>query len=289
MDIKGPLAAQVYAPAVLADAGLQPAGALFVTCVVMEEIGGVGSQALMGYLRPDLAVVGEATGGGVARGHRGRLILEAVFTGKSAHASVPQQGANPHYAAARFLTGLATLPMVADAELGRASVAPTLVRTDNSSPNVIPSEVTLTLDWRMVPAEGPDTVLARISALAADSATPGVGARVRFREDVWRTYTGLERAFPAVAPAFVRPADDPLVNRAQAVLGAVLGGPVPSTVWHFATDGGHFAAAGVPTLGYGPGDEILAHTVDERIDLDDLVRGLAGNAALAAQLGERRA
>jgi len=53
-----------------------------------------------------------------------------------------------------------------------------------------------------------------------------------------------------------------------------------------ATDGGHFHAAGIPTIGYGPGDETLAHTIEERIDLDDLVAGLVGNAALAARLGE---
>lgn len=61
---------------------------------------------------------------------------------------------------------------------------------------------------------------------------------------------------------------------------------MPVDLWRFATDGGHFMAAGIPTIGFGPGDERLAHTTEERIDLDQLARGLLGNAALCARLGE---
>lgn len=286
MDIKGPLAAQVYAPAVLRSAGMKPAGDLYVTCVVMEEVGGVGARVLVEHLAPDLAVVGEATSGRVARGHRGRVELEVTFSGRSAHASAPERGANPHYASARFLDALSALPMSLDAELGAATVAPTLVRTDNVSPNVIPSVISLTLDWRVVPGETVDTLIARLAPLADAACAPGVRADVRLREDTWRTYTGLERTYPSVAPAFLRPADDSLVRAACDVLSDCLGAPVPVQLWRFATDGGHFAAAGVSTIGYGPGDETLAHTIEERIELTELVHGLAGNATLAARLGE---
>jgi putative selenium metabolism hydrolase len=286
MDIKGPLAAQVYAPAVLRAAGLQPPGELYVTCVVMEEVGGVGAQLLVEDLRPDIAVVGEATAGRLARGHRGRVELEVTFRGRSAHASAPERGANPHYAAARFLTALEALPMAADPELGGATVAPTLVRTDQVSPNVIPSEMTLTLDWRVVPGEDERAVVERLRPLAEAACPPGISASVGVRRTTWRTYTGLERALPSIAPAFLRGADDPLVLRAGDILAGVSGAPVTTFLWRFATDGGHFHAAGIPTIGYGPGDETLAHTIEERIDLDDLVAGLVGNAALAARLGE---
>jgi acetylornithine deacetylase/succinyl-diaminopimelate desuccinylase-like protein len=61
---------------------------------------------------------------------------------------------------------------------------------------------------------------------------------------------------------------------------------VPVTTWRFATDGGHFAAAGIHTLGFGPGREELAHTFEERISLDELRQGLLGNAALLTRLGQ---
>jgi acetylornithine deacetylase/succinyl-diaminopimelate desuccinylase-like protein len=52
----------------------------------------------------------------------------------------------------------------------------------------------------------------------------------------------------------------------------------------FCTNGSGTAALGIPTLGYGPGDETLAHRVDEYIELDDLHAGTEGYAALAAAL-----
>ena len=52
--------------------------------------------------------------------------------------------------------------------------------------------------------------------------------------------------------------------------------------WDFATDGSHTAAVlGIPTVGYGPGEEILVHTPQERISLDSLMQSVAGNAAIA--------
>ncbi len=288
-DIKGPVACHGYAPAVLRDLGVQPAGDLYVTSVVMEELGGVGARLLLESLRPDLVVIGEASGCRLARGHRGRVELTVTFTGRSAHASAPERGANPHYAAARLLAALPALHMATDPELGPASVAPTLYRTDQVSPNVIPGVVRLTLDWRSVPAESVETVLARLAALAAEASGDGVTGQVDLRTEAWRTYTGLERALPSVAPGFRRAADDPLVTTARALLADALAAPVPDTLWRFATDGGHFAAAGIPTIGFGPGEEALAHTTEERIDLDALERGLAGYAALAAHLGEMNA
>jgi len=286
MDIKGPLACQVYAPAVLRAAGVTPPGDVVVTAVVMEEIGGVGAQFLAESLRPDMAVVGEATACRVARGHRGRVQMEVRFTGRGAHASVPEIGRNPHYAAARFLLALEAMPMAASPALGAASVAPTLYRTDQTSPNVIPEQVTLTLDWRTVPEEGAEQVLARVSALAVAEAPAGVTVEARIPQARWRTYTGLDRMLPSAHSAFELAEAHTLVQAARAALEAVYDADVPVYLWRFATDGSHFMAAGIPTVGFGPGDERLAHTTEERIGLDELARGLLGNAALCARLGE---
>jgi acetylornithine deacetylase/succinyl-diaminopimelate desuccinylase-like protein len=52
----------------------------------------------------------------------------------------------------------------------------------------------------------------------------------------------------------------------------------------FCTNGSGTAALGIPTIGYGPGDETLAHRVDEHIVLAELHAGADGYAALAAAL-----
>ena len=55
-------------------------------------------------------------------------------------------------------------------------------------------------------------------------------------------------------------------------------------VWQFATDGGHFAEAGMSPIGFGPGNEFLAHTVDEHIEIGALEEAMRVNAALATEL-----
>ena len=55
-------------------------------------------------------------------------------------------------------------------------------------------------------------------------------------------------------------------------------------IWRFATDGGHLMAAGIPTVGFGPGDEILAHTNQERLDLAQLKAAVPAYAALILAL-----
>ena len=52
----------------------------------------------------------------------------------------------------------------------------------------------------------------------------------------------------------------------------------------FATDGGHLFAAGIPCIGFGPGDERLAHTNREHVAIADLHEAAIGNAVLAAAL-----
>jgi acetylornithine deacetylase/succinyl-diaminopimelate desuccinylase-like protein len=210
------------------------------------------------------------------------------FTGRGAHASVPETAANPHYAAARFLLALEALPMPESVAFGPATVAPTLYRSDQTSANVIPEVVRLTLEARTIPGDDPAELAARLAA-AAEQAAAGSGdvrAETEIHTAHWRAYTGYERSFPAVFPAFELPEDHAVLRGARAALEGALGRVVPVFLWRFATDGGHFMAAGIPTVGYGPGDERLAHTTAERIGLDELAEGLLGNAALAASLGD---
>lgn len=285
MDMKGALGAQVYAAGALKVAGIPLPGDVVVVSTVMEEIGGLGARHLAALLRADCAVVGEATGLDVSRGHRGRVELEVSVTGRAVHASVPSQGVNPHAVLARFITRLSELAMVEDASLGPSTVASTLYYCDQDSANVIPGRCTLHLDWRYVPSESPDAIVARVQALLDECLIPGSHGEVRVAVQARRTYTGLEEEWPAISPPFLRAVDDPLVADACDALAAALGRSVSVKTWGFATDGGHLAEAGVPCLGFGPGQEHLAHTVQEHIAVGELVAGMVGYMALVERLG----
>ena len=61
---------------------------------------------------------------------------------------------------------------------------------------------------------------------------------------------------------------------------------MPVDIWPFFTDGGFLHAAGVPCIGFGPGDPAMAHVLDERMPVSQLLEATAGYMALALTLGD---
>jgi succinyl-diaminopimelate desuccinylase len=284
-DMKAALALQIYSPALLRREGYGLPGDCFVTAVVFEETGGLGTRALLRELTVDMAVVGEASSNQIARGHRGRLELIVRVKGHSVHASVPERGANPHYSMARFLTKLRHLDMTPSEDFSASTVAPTLYHTDQTSANVVPGEAVLYLDWRNVPEESQEDVLNKLRTLLEASLEDGCQGTVELNVSLFRTYTGHEQNLPREFPGFILPADHPLVLKAQQILESRLGHEVPVIKWKFATDGAHLVKAGIPTIGFSPASELFPHTTEDRIELQAMVEGLVGYMALALELG----
>jgi succinyl-diaminopimelate desuccinylase len=285
-DAKGCLAAQVYALGLLRRAGLRPAGDVYLSAVVWEETGGLGTAHLLQTFRPAVAVIGEPSGNTLRRGHRGRTEFVLTFRGRSAHASAPERGINPHYSVARFLLALRQVPSRPDPTFGSNSVAPTLIYAEPNSSNVIPERVTVHLDWRTIPGETRQDAEAVLADLLRHTLEPGVQASVAVRRRDVRTYTGLERTMEYAMPGYCLAAADPLVLRARQLLEEALGHTVEVGVWTFSTDGGQISTAGAPCLGFGPGEEALAHVVDERLALAQLHEAVMGYMALAMGLGQ---
>jgi len=290
-DMKGGLAAMIHSGGVLAREGVRPLGDLYVAGVVQEEVGGLGTKKLVQAVRPDLAVVGEATSNQLARGHRGRIEVVITVRGKSVHASVPRQGVNPHAVLARFVQRLETLPMTHDETFGSSTVAPTLYRTDQRSSNVLPGEARVHLDWRNVPDEAADDVIAQLQPVlnACLAEVEGSQGGLFVHSHDLRTYTGRAERLPALFPSYGLDTDHPLVLKGQEVLARALSRPVDIVIWNFATDGGHLMEAGVPAIGFGPAEADRMHTVRESVSLDMLVEGLLGYTALALELGQEDA
>ena len=284
-DTKGSLAAQICAVGLLHQAGLRPAGDVYVAAVVGEETGGFGMQHLLTRLRTDLAIIGEPSANTLRRGHRGRFELVVTWRGRSAHASAPERAINPYYSMARFLLALRETPMARHPDFGCSTVAPTLSRIDQISSNVTPSEVVLHLDWRNVPGETLAQAQTLVRRLLDATSDVGVQATVDTAKRPVRAYTGLERTPLSEFSSFATPADDPRLLRARQILEEALGRTIEVGVWAFATDGGHLAAAGVPCIGFGPGEEGQAHVLDEHLALAQLEEATLGYLGLALGLG----
>lgn len=280
-DMKGALSAMTYAAALSRQTGSSLPGDLYVSAVVQEEVGGLGARHLAEGLPASHIVVGEASGNELRRGHRGRVELRARFEGRSVHASMPDLAINPLYSLARFVDGLRSLPMPSDTTYGASTVAPTRIESQPTSTNVTPSSLQLALDWRNIPGETVEEIVARLETLLAGTLESGCQGRIEVSIRELESYTGLRGSYPDAFASFTTPAAHPWLMSSQAALVQALGRDVEIGTWRFATDGGHFAAAGATVLGFGPGDDALVHTVEERLPIDELVESVVGYMALA--------
>ena len=286
-DMKGGLAAMVYGAKLLRDAGGALKGDLVVACVVQEEpCEGLGSRVLIEEegVRPDWVVLGEPTGLDVTRGQRGRLEMRIVTHGRSAHAARPDLGDNAIYTAARLVFGLELLAgqLGDDDFLGPGTLAVTDISSHAGSRNAIPDRCELIIDRRLTLGENETKALAEVQRVIARE---GVRAEVEVTEYQATSYTGYACHAREFYPPWVMAEDHPLVMAAVRAARAQLKRRPRVSRWDFSTEGVYTAGvAGIPTVGFGPGDPRLAHTADEHIRLADVYAAAEVYARLAVEL-----
>ncbi len=265
-DMKGSLACMAVAAAAAAQHGFQ--GTLSVTGVVQEEVGGLGARWLGETSSPDVIVLGEPSKLALKLGHRGRVEVDVHLPGTIAHAAKPELGENALYRASRWLAQLEQLELPSGGPLNGSTATPTrLVSHPTDGANVVPGEAVITVDYRNLPSDPPDDVLARLQAL-----DPGATLVVSEEDAVSESGT-VRLTFPRVNPAYLAPGENRWANATREALREILprhGVAFEEGTWWFATDAPFLAASGAVVVGFGPGEEELAHTTRESVRLDAL-------------------
>jgi succinyl-diaminopimelate desuccinylase len=272
MDLKGPLALQAYAAARFVDE--RPAGDLLAVFTVYEEKGGWGMMHHMATAepKPGAVILGEATGCDLCTGHRGHAELAVEIHGVAAHACAPEHGRNPNHVLPHVLLALREISQAQPEHpvLGRATFTPTVIESWPKSGNVIPDRVRVTLDWRVLPGWDEYAAVTQLRARLAERvpAVEGISVEVIPGRATHRAWTGWVDEHSNFTPGFLLPDAHPVVQAAAEALRAATGRAPAIRPWAFGTDGGHSCGThGVPTIGFAPGSEALAHTSRERLDL----------------------
>jgi putative selenium metabolism hydrolase len=292
MDTKGSLAAMVYGAKKLLDSDIQLAGDVYIVAVVNEEpTEGLALKVLVEEegLRPDFVVVGEPSNLQVKRGHRGRMEMEVTVRGRSCHASSPKLGENAIYGAARIIFGLELLSdqLANDNFLGPGSLAVTRIESLAGSKNVIPDLCRFIIDRRLTVGETEGVALTQVQNVI-DRERLNAGVVVpEFRVVSYKGYEAQGREY---YPAWVISKDHPLIEAAVRAVQRELGHRPQVGHWDFSTDGVYsMGVMGIPTVGFGPGEERYAHTTDERIRLADVFDAASVYARLVVEtLGQRQ-
>lgn len=287
LDEKGSTPGMVYGMAIARDLGLLDGYTAYYLGNIEEWCDGVGCQAFVEWegIKPDFVVIGEPTKMQVYRGHKGRVELEVVCKGKSAHAASNFMGDNAIYKMLPVIAGIrdmdATLP--SHEFLGQGRITVTRVASVSPSDNAVPDECRIFIDRRVTFGETKESVIESIQALIPEA------QRLDFEvlELVYDepSHTGAVFVYEKYFPAWALAEDDPFVVAGKRTIQALWGREEPAGKWDFSTNGNYWRGkAGIPSIGFGPGDEIYAHAVNEHVPLADVVEATKFYALLPTML-----
>jgi acetylornithine deacetylase len=246
-DMKGAIAAILDAAARAKERELR--GDVIVTAVADEEVASIGTEEVLRHVRADAAIVVEPTELKLAIAHKGFAGFEVETEGVAAHGSRPHLGVDAIAKMGPVLVALKELDERVQAGrrhplVGPGSLHASLIEGGQEFSSY-PARCLLTGERRWIPGETLDEVEAQLRETVGDAG--------EFR-------LGISREPFETAP------DDPFVQ----LVARVSGESVPGGVSYWA-DSGLIAAAGIPTVLYGPIGE-GAHAEVEWVDLDSVAK-----------------
>ena len=144
----------------------------------------------------------------------------------------------------------------------------TSINTHSVSLNAVPDECSIYLDRRMHPAETKEVVLNELRALPnahlAEIVVP------KYAEP---SYTGFVFPVEKIFPAWSLAEDHPFVQACKATFESCYGRPAKTSKWVFSTNATYWMGkAGIPAIGFGPGEEHWAHTTLDQVPAAEVVQ-----------------
>lgn len=264
VDMKGGLSAAVYAAALAKKAGLLAEKTVYVTCSVCEEY--CDGACLENFysdsgVKPDCCVICEPSDNRITLGHTGKVQARIKTSGVSAHASTPERGINAVYEMAEIITRVEQLNKTLRERNG-GTIALSNISCESESLNAVPSVCEIYLDRRLKLGETVAQAYAELDALIAD------------KRAHWELGTLTHESWTGETLTY-EPADDPwriaedhaLTLACSRAYGETFGTPPQDYYfWNFGTNAIVPIAREIPCIGFGPGDDKLAHMINEHCD-----------------------
>jgi acetylornithine deacetylase len=260
----------IYAAAILARAQVALSAPLIVAVSLAGETG--RHDAAEFILQNDAvgarsAIIGLGTGNRVCLGNKGRVDVEIIVRGKSAHSSMPEKGVNAVDGFRRVLERLDRLPLGAHPRLGSATLTVTQIRSGPDLSHTIPDVCRAVLDRRLLPGEDPTAALRDI-------------------RDALKEVTGW--SIEVTGGAFMYPSevahDCGLAAATARSVREVTKKEAESFYSPAALDAGFLNRTGIETIMFGPGDLRFAHTDGEAVSLQEVRDAAKIYAATALQV-----
>jgi len=270
-DDKGCLTSMILAMLAILESGKKPPLTVVLLAAGDEELNQCGIQEFVSSNPPlARAIVGEPTQLLPVLQHKGTIRWDIVITGRSAHSAQPELGIDAIQGAWHVCQALKEYQVKLRAQyqsefMTGPTVTVTTIRGGRTR-NAIADDCVLSLDFRVIPGMNParsrDHLIAHLESLLRDHSTPlgQLGVGVCHRE-------------PQIAtPALKTSPDDPFSQIVLRECREFLNRPdLEFIAAPYCTDAA-WVSDRCPTLVLGPGSIAQAHTVDEWIDLDEVVQ-----------------
>jgi acetylornithine deacetylase/succinyl-diaminopimelate desuccinylase family protein len=283
-DMKGGLAAMVYAARALASLGAPLRGHVALVCVPDEETGGARGSAWLAKLgrlgRDGLGMLSaEPTSGVVWNACRGAITLRVTVRGRPAHVGLHHRGVNAFARMLPIARALSALERRVRRRTTRFAIAPAAARrsilllggecTAGTNFNVVPGECRFTVDRRLNPEEDFVTERRRLLACIEEFRRSGTDMAVEV----------FQEGHAAAAPA-----DHPVGRALRDSVREVTGRAPRFELCPGLLENRFYTARGVPAYCYGPGTLESAHGPDEYVELRRLHECAAIYALTALRL-----
>ncbi|HQJ32349.1 MAG TPA: YgeY family selenium metabolism-linked hydrolase [Anaerolineaceae bacterium] len=285
-DEKGSTPGMVYGLSAARDLGLLEGWTAWYFGNMEEWCDGIAPNTFVEVdpkVKPDFVVIGEPTKMNIYRGHKGRIELKVTAKGVSAHAASNQIGINAIYLLLPVIAGIRDLePQLGDDPfLGNGKITVSDMQVKTPSINAVPDEAVIFIDRRMTFGETKEEAIAQVEALIPEESKDRVRVEALFYDVP--SYTGFVFPVEKYFPAWAIPEDHALVQAGLETRRLIGLEDAPAGKWAFSTNGIYWAGkAGIPSIGFGPGDEVTAHTVNDSVKLDDVVKAAEFYALIAS-------
>lgn len=269
-DTKASLAAMLVALETMVQRKLTPAAHVHLAAVVDEETTYKGVSALADRLRSgelhyDAAIVGEPTQLHAIIAHKGVLRFRVEVIGVAAHSSTPEKGANAIESMAEVIAWLRqhareSFPKQSHPLTGPPSLCISMIE-GGIAPNTVADRCLISIDIRTVPGQDWEDVWSELREQILLLPMPS-----RMRIEVHQPF--LTDYAMEVSPD--HPLTHILLTAANTYLAGreAIGAP-------YCSDASKLTRVSVPAIVFGPGNISEAHTADEWVELDEVVRAAA--------------
>ncbi len=288
-DEKAAMASMIYGAKILKEVGIPDNISLYISGTVQEEVcdGLTIGLLIEEVVKPDFVVLCEPTSLDVYRGHRGRVEVSITTKGKSAHAAHPNRGDNAIYRMAKTVVNIEKLTETfkEDPFLGKGTAVVSIIESKSPSINSVPYESTIYIDRRLTLGETKESAIDEFKTTFVDPDKTEINV-LTFEGVSWK---GRKISQEKYFPTWVLEENHPLVQAGfEAAKLARPGEDVKVSRWIFSTNGvttmGRYH---IPSIGFGPGDEWLAHAVDEYVRVSDLPKAAVFYALFPFSLVEK--